>query len=68
MPDELKSISLPVGTLVEVYEPNYKTRTVGILLSARSTGHYYNTVELSQSWDGRSRVCASGYVERTELK
>lgn len=62
-----RSVKLPIGTLVEVVDPNYKTRVVGVLLEEGRTNTYRESWKVSQSWDGRARVIACGYVSRKAL-
>lgn len=50
---------LDAGTMVEVVDPNYKTRTVGALEQPLSTGHYYEGIKLRV---GNGRESVSGYI------
>lgn len=58
-PDRRERKQLVAGTMVEVVDPNYKTRVVGTLTGEAWTGKYYEPVYVMQ---GHGRVAACGYV------
>lgn len=57
-------IKLTKGTLVEVVDPNYRTRVVGTLREERWTGVYYEPVIILV---GNGRTAACGYISRKEI-
>lgn len=63
-PDRRERTALPAGTLVEVVDPNYRTRVVGTLTVEATTGKYYEPIKIRE---GNSIVAACGYISKKEF-